>query len=172
MSKSKKPEVVSISKQDLADASSSALAVQSNSTPSGIKLASSAFDSAGGEVYSGLNILKLAEGEAAGPFRFTRTVEQEMPAKGKKPAETVTCYCGEHIAYPGREIRMPIATAMVKKFEDAKIAKGDVYLVRRAGDYIDKTYKQTCQGFDLKIVARATHVENLAKLALEYPVQN
>ena len=138
----------------------------------GIKITGSAFDALGGEVYSGLNILKLAEGEAAGPFRFLKTVTQEMPAKGKKPAQTVTCYVGEHIVYPGREIRLPLAASFVKKCEDAALKKGDILAVRRGGDYVDKTYRQTCQGFDLKVMARASEAAQLAKIAAAYPVAN
>jgi hypothetical protein len=148
--------------------SSELAAPASNSV--GVKITSSAFDALGGEVFSGLNILKLSEGEAAGPFRFLRTVEQEMPAKGKKPAQIVTCYVAEHIVYPGREIRLPLAASFVKKCEDAAIKKGDILAVRRGGDYVDKTYRQTCQGFDLKVMARAGEAAKLAEIAKAYPV--
>lgn len=165
--------VTPITKEELTTgASTSSTIVPASAGSVQIKITSSAFDALGGEVYSGLNILKLAEGEAAGPFRFIKTVQQTMPAKKNKPAEDVTCYVGEHISFPGREIRLPIATAFTKKCEDAGLKPGDVIAVRRAGDYIDKTWKQVCQGFDLRVLARVGQTENLAKLAEAYPVQN
>jgi hypothetical protein len=165
-SKNKNLSVEKITKADLSVASVSTV-------PASVKLTSSAFDTMGGEVFSGLNILKLAEGEAAGPFRFLKTVQQTMPAKGKKPAEDVTCYVAEHLSFPGREIRLPISASLVKKCEDAKLTEGDIIAVRRSGDYVSKNFAgQKCQGFDLRVIARSTQTANLDKLALEYPPQN
>ena len=159
-----------VESETLPISSSELAAPASNSV--GIKITGSAFDALGGEVYSGLNILKLAEGEAAGPFRFLKTVTQEMPAKGKKPAQSVLCYVAEHVVYPGREIRLALAASFVKKCEDAALKKGDIIAVRRGGDYVDKTYRQTCQGFDLKVMARASDAAKLAEIAKHYPALN
>jgi hypothetical protein len=167
-SKVSKVETVALTKADL----NTAIATPENSTPAGIKLTAGAFDSLTGETFSGLNILKLNEGEAAGPFRFLKTVVQTMPAKGKKPAQDVTCYVGEHLAYPGREVRLPIAAAFTKKCEDAKLTAGDIIAVRRSGDYVDKTYKQTCQGFDLKVLARNRQTDAIAAIVAAYPPAN
>lgn len=165
-SKIKNLPVEKITKADLSPASVSTV-------PASVKLTSSAFDTLGGEVFSGLNILKLSEGEAAGPFRFLKTVLQTMPAKGKKPAEDVTCYVAEHLSFPGREIRLPISVSLVKKCEDAKLSAGDIIAVRRSGDYVSKNFAgQKCQGFDLRVIARWTQTANLEKLAREYPPQN
>lgn len=165
-SKNKNLPVEKITKADLSPA------VVSDNIPASVKLTSGAFDTLGGEIFSGLNILKLAEGEAAGPFRFLKTAIQKMPAKGNKPAQDVTCYVTEHLSFPGREIRLPIAAAFTKKCEDARLVAGDIIALRRTGDYIDKGFGQKCQGFDLRVIARASQTENLAKLAEAYPPQN
>lgn len=162
--KSSKLETVApFSKADL-------VANTGNDQPAGIKLTSGAFDALGGEIFSGLNILKLAEGEAAGPFSYLRSVQQEIPAKGKRKASVVTVHVAAHLSYPAREVRMPIAAAFLGKAEDAKLTEGDVFAVRRSGDYIDKNYGQKCQGFELRVLARAAQKENVAKLRAAYPV--
>lgn len=170
MSKSKKSETqnetVALSKADL----NQAVAETTTTGPASVKLTSSAFDTLGGETYAGLNILKLAEGEAAGPFAYLKSVQQEIPAKGKRKASIVTVHVAEHISFPGREVRMPIAAAFLGKADDAKLAPGDIFAVRRGGDYIDKNYGQKCQGFELKVLARSGQTENVAKLKLAYPV--
>lgn len=171
--KSSKLETVpALSRADLAEQTGENSPAVVTTSPASIKLTSSAFDTLGGEVFAGLNILKLAEGEAAGPFSYLRSVEQEIPAKGKRKASVVTVHVAEHLSFPGREVRMPIAAAFLGKADDAKLGAGDVFAVRRSGDYIDKNYGQKCQGFELRVLARANQADNLAKLRAAYPVAN
>jgi hypothetical protein len=168
-SKNKNLSVEKITKADLSPAS-----VSDNETasPASVKLTSGAFDMLGGETFAGLNILKLSEGEAAGPFEYLRSVQQEIPAKGKRKASIVTVHVAAHLSFPGREVRMPIAAAFLGKAADANLAAGDVFAVRRSGDYIDKNYGQKCQGFELKVLARSGQPDNVAKLRIAYPVAN
>jgi hypothetical protein len=169
MSKSKNASS-SITKDDLNEMKS-ALAVPSSSVPASLTLTSSAFDSLGGEVFAGLNILKLSQGEAAGPFRFLKQVNQEMPAKGKKKAETVVCNVVAHLSFPNREIRLPLSASLSAKIDDAALKAGDVIAVRRVADYVSKNFAgQNCQGYELRVLARSTQTEALAKLASVYPV--
>lgn len=170
MSKSNKSEKVSITSADL-KGMSSALDVPSSSVPASLTLTSSAFDSLGGEVFAGLNILKLSQGEAAGPFRFLKQVNQEMPAKGKKKAETVVCNVVAHLSFPNREIRLPLSASLASKIDDAALKVGDVIAVRRVADYVSKNFAgQNCQGYELRVLARASQTDALTKLAVAYPV--
>lgn len=170
MSTKQKSEKPTVTRDDLKNMSS-ALVVPTSSAPASLTLTSSAFDSLGGEVFAGLNILKLSQGEAAGPFRFLKAVEQDMPAKGKKKAETVICNVVAHLSFPNREIRLPLSASLSAKIDDAALKAGDVIAVRRVADYVSKNFAgQNCQGYELRVLARSTQTEALAKLAAAYPV--
>jgi hypothetical protein len=164
--KGKPTETLALSRADLR-----ASVIPAGFVPSGVGLAGDAFD---GETFAGLNILKLEEGKAAGPFAHVKTVIQKMKKKGKikpgeDPEQDVEVFIATHLSDHRREFRMPIAAAFIKKAkEDAKLEAGDVYLVKRTANYTDKVYKQTCQGFELKVLARAANKENIAKLVALY----
>jgi hypothetical protein len=128
--------------------------------PGGMKIVSEAFDNLTGEIYAGLNIVKLEPGEAAGPFRLLRIDRDvEIARPGKKKNGTpgkVDKYVGEHLAFKGREAQMPIAASFLGKCDDSKLAVGDIFAFRRGENYTDKTYGQkNCQSFELKVLARA-----------------
>ena len=166
MSTKSKNETVILTRADL-----KAGAAELSTVPASLTLTSSAFDSLGGEVFAGLNILKLAQGDAAGPFRYIKSVGQEMPAKGKKKAEMVVCHVACHLAFPNREIRLPLAASLASKIDDASLKAGDVFAVRRVSDYVSKNFAgQNCQGYELRVLARSGQTENLTKLAALYPV--
>jgi hypothetical protein len=124
----------------------------------GVKVDSAMFDSTKGETFSGLNILKLDKGEAAGPFVHLRVKEGQILGKpridkktGKDERKPVDVYVATH---DGREVRMPIAAAFTMKAKEANLQPGDVYLVRRSEDYTSD-FGTVCKGYELKVTARA-----------------
>jgi hypothetical protein len=122
----------------------------------GAKIDPSIFDTTQGEEYSGLNILKLEKGEAAGPFVLKKILEKQVlgkaPRKGKPDTrKPVDVYVAEHNK---REVRMPIAAAFTMKAKEANLAPGDSFLVRRSEDYVSE-FGSTCKGYQLKVTARA-----------------
>jgi hypothetical protein len=101
-----------------------------------MKVDGSIFDQTEGEVYAGLNILKLEKGEAAGPFALREIKSAQLlgkpPKKGAKDTrKPVDVYVAD---FSGREVRMPIAAAFTMKAKDAKLSPGDTFLVRRSSE--------------------------------------
>lgn len=123
----------------------------------GMKVEASVFESTPGELFAGKNILKLAEGEAAGPFVLKEILrDQDLnPATGKKKKmEPVDVYIGTHTETK-QDVNMPVAAAFVQKAEDAKLSIGDTFYVRRVQDYVSKAWGTKGAGYELKITARA-----------------
>lgn len=116
----------------------------------------SKFAALGGEVSFGMQIIKLKQGEAAGPFILAKILEKQdcTPAGAKKKYDPVDVYVGRDTS--GFEIRMPIAASFVGKAADLKLAVGDEFHLLRMDDYHSKTYnKDDCQSFALAITRRA-----------------
>lgn len=162
--KTKLPDVPAISKAELksAQTNETAVAIVGGIAPAGLKITSEAFETLGGEIFAGLNILRLMPGEAAGPFRLL-TIEKDKEISGKpgrkaKGAVTskVTQYVAEHVGNPGRKVLMPIAASFVAKCEEATLSVGDTFALRRGENYTDKTYGQSCQSYELRVLTRAT----------------
>lgn len=117
-------------------------------------LDASAFGSTG-EVFAGLNILKLEIGQVGGPFTLTKILRnQELGVStGKKKKKPVDVYVADHNKM---EIRMPVAASFVGKARDCKLAVGDTFLVRRDPDYTSKEYgSKECKSYSINITKRA-----------------
>ncbi len=108
------------------------------------------------ETYSGLNILKLNPGQAAGPL----TVKEVLPDQdlgggtGKRKIKPVDVYVA--IDPDGIEVRLPVAQSLTQKLKDAKIGAGDVIAILRGDDYVSKVYKTKGASYELKVISRAT----------------
>ena len=119
----------------------------------GYKISAADFDSAAGENHSGIKILKLLPGEAAGPFTHKAILAaQDLNVGGKKKMKPVDVYVAT--APDGSEIRMPVAAGFVSKMKDAAIEVGETYIVRRAEDYVSKTYGTKGAAYEIKITSR------------------
>jgi hypothetical protein len=110
------------------------------------------FDDAEGELFAGLNILRLKEGQAAGPFTVKEILKDQRPGTNKK-WEPVDIY----VALQGKvEVRMPISAAFVSKAKAAGLKEGDEFMVKRVADYDAKKHgKKGCADYLLKILRRA-----------------
>lgn len=108
------------------------------------------FFGAEGEAFVGLNILQLKVGEADGPFVVDK-IELKKFGEGKRANEIpqVTAMKG-NIPYT-----MPIAASFVARIEDAKLAKGDTFLIMRTEDYTSKDGTEGCESYIIKVTARA-----------------
>ena len=144
-----------VSLKDLQVAASSPAPEDTIQAVARFKMDPNAFDAIEGELYAGLNILKLKPGEAAGPFILKNILfEQDLSptSKGKKKKmEPVDVYVAE---FAGKEIRMPIAAGFTAKAKDANLSIGDKFLVKRVDDYVSKDWGTKGAGYELKIIAR------------------
>ena len=111
-----------------------------------------AFDTAKGEKFAGLNILKLKPGEAAGPFVLVNILRDQQLGDSKKKMKPVDVYVA---SFGNQEVRMPVAASFVGKAMDSKLGIGDTFLVKRLEDYTDKKYGRECHAYALNITARA-----------------
>lgn len=126
------------------------------------------FDAAEGEHLAGLNTVKLAVGQAAGPFKISRVElnspigkpEVVKPGKPEKKQKTVDKYFGYLCDMQGMPVRnqaefaLPIAKAFVMRAADAKLAAGDFIALKRTADY-NSGQPQPGQGFEIKVIHRA-----------------
>jgi hypothetical protein len=119
----------------------------------GVFIDSSAFNNEKGELFAGLNILKLKAGEAAGPFVLKNIMLQQKLGKDKK-MKPVDVYVADH---QGLELRMPAAASFIGKAKDSNLSVGDTFLVRRdENDYVSAFGKRDCASYQIKITARGT----------------
>lgn len=115
----------------------------------GFVMSASAFDDVDGEVYAGLNILKLKEGEAAGPLvlKEIKLRQQLGTDKSRKPVDVYIA------AFNKTEMRMPVAASFVQKAKDAKLSIGEVFYLKRSEDYVAKKFgKAKCAAYELKVI--------------------
>ncbi len=119
-----------------------------------MKMDVSAFAALGGEAYQGLNILKLAPGEGAGPFKLVKILLKQKLGKGAAAAKRkpVDVYVAADAS--GVEIRMPVAASFVGKATDAGLAVGDTFAVLRTEDY-ESQFKTKGAGYALRVISRA-----------------
>jgi len=114
---------------------------------------SAAFDSMEGETFTGLNILKLTPGQAAGPITIkeillNQKLGKDSAAKKRKPVDV---YVGE---FNRAQIRLPVAASFVGKAKDAKLKVGDVIAIKRGDDYTSQ-FKTRGASYELKVLTRA-----------------
>lgn len=115
-------------------------------------LPGNAFDEHDGEVFQGLNILKLEVNETAGIFTLKKILFNQKLGKSDK-RKPVDVYVAE---FNKQEIRMPISASFIGKVKDAKLAVGDTFLVRRDADYSSKEHgTKNCKSYSLKVMSRA-----------------
>lgn len=128
------------------------------------------FDSAEGEVYAGLNLLKLEVGGADGPFILVKVLENQM--LNDKFAKGVDVYIGKRCDRNGAalatsaEMRMPASASFAQKCrDDAKLAIGDVFAVARDADYTSKAGRADCKAFAVKVFKRSGEKPALAPMS-------
>lgn len=108
------------------------------------------FDNAQGESFVGLNLLKLNVGQADGPFVVESITMKEF-GKGSRKNDLP-----QMVARKGTTpYTMPIAASFIARMEDAKLAKGDTFLLKRTEDYTSQDGTEGCQSFIIKVIDRA-----------------
>lgn len=108
------------------------------------------FDKAEGESFVGLNLLKLNVGQADGPFVVESITMKEF-GKGSRKNELP-----QMVARKGTTpYTMPIAASFIARTEDAKLAKGDTFLLKRTEDYTSQDGTEGCQSYIIKVIDRA-----------------
>lgn len=120
------------------------------------------------QIFAGLNILKPKVGETHGPFRLVDIAKGGFvpkPTKKNKNPEAIDKYFGENLRNLGRRVSMPLADSFVGKCEDAKLAVGDLYAVKRTSDYTNSQGNSGCKGYELFVLARVgtPEAEKIAK---------
>ncbi len=117
----------------------------------------SMFDSAEGELFAGLNIIKLEVGAAAGLFVFKElTPPRFLNDKFKKPIQTgVVQKCDKNGVPSGPDWALPASASMTQKVFDAKIAPGDVFAIARENDYTSKQGREDCKAYIVKVFKRS-----------------
>jgi hypothetical protein len=125
------------------------------------------FDSADGEHYAGLNVLKLDVGQAAGPFvisRIDRDAKIGKPEGKKGVQKTIDKYFGFLTDLNGNkiagraEMALPIAKAFVMRCKDALVGVGDIIALKRTADYVSGQ-PQPGKGYELKVFKRAKAIQ-------------
>lgn len=108
------------------------------------------FDAADGEAYVGLNVLALEVGQADGPFTVVNIIPTDFGAgKAKKSINVLHCMKGS------TPVQMPIAASFITKAEEAKLAKGDKFIVQRGPNFKSKQYgTENCQSYLVKVLSR------------------
>lgn len=124
-----------------------------------VKIDRAMFDSAEGEVFAGLNILKLKVGEADGPFVFKLlTPPRFLNAKYKDPIQTgvcVRCDMQGKVSGSAQDVQLPASASMGQKIFDAKLAPGDVFAIAREADYTSKQGRDDCNAYIVKVFTRS-----------------
>lgn len=122
-----------------------------------VKLDRAMFDSAEGEIFAGLNIIKMNVGEADGPFVFRQiTPPRFLNDKFKKPIQTgVVQRCNQDGVSSGPEWALPASASMTQKIFDARIAVGDIFAVAREADYTSKQGREDCKAYIVKVFKRS-----------------
>jgi hypothetical protein len=136
------------------------------------KLDRAAFDAAEGEVFSGLNLLKLEVGEADGPFIITEVLPDQI--LNDKYTKGVDVYIGKRCDRNGvalgtaAAIRLPASASFAQKCrDDAKLAIGDVIAVARDADYTSKAGREDCKAYAVKVFKRSGEKPALRPLTME-----
>jgi len=118
------------------------------------------FDGAQGEAFVGLNLLKLNVGQADGPF-VVQSIELKKFGKGNRVNEIP-----QMVALKGSTpYTMPIAASFIQRMEDANLAKGDTFLLKRTDDYTSQDGTEGCQSYIVKVTDRAEKQEKKSETA-------
>lgn len=107
------------------------------------------FDAAQGEAFVGLNLLKLEVGQSDGPFLV---IELKLKKFGEgSRAKELPQMIGMKGSTP---YTMPISASFIARCEDAKLAKGDTFILKRTEDYVSNEGTEGCQSYILKVLSR------------------
>lgn len=119
---------------------------QANVPPIGI-----GFDNLGGEAFVGLNVLALEIDEADGPFTMDKIEDKDFGTKSTP--KVIGVY---HCKKGNTPIQMPISGSFIKKANEAALAPGDVFYVKRGRNFKSKEYgTDNCKSFMIKVTNRA-----------------
>ncbi len=121
------------------------------------KMDASAFDNLTGEKALGLNIIEIAVGEAAGPFKLVNILKDQNLNKKKKLAKgeqpkLIDVYVGE---IGNVQVRMPASASFILKAKDLKLSLGDVFAVKRLPDYPNPHGGKDGKDYHLVIIERS-----------------
>jgi hypothetical protein len=106
-----------------------------------------------GEVFAGLNILKLKPGQAAAGLVIAKIGVQIVKGRGKEKGKTreIPSYAAK--APDGIEYRLPLNRSFVDKMVEAKVKVGDTVTVIAEDEYVSKDGNRG-MGFSLIVTAR------------------
>ena len=109
------------------------------------------FDALGGEKFVGLNVLNIEAGETDGPFVLEKIEQKEFGVgKSKKMLPQYSANKGT------TSVIMPISASFLKKAEEAKLAPGDTFYVKRDRNFTSRDFgTENCKSFLIAVTARA-----------------
>lgn len=108
-----------------------------------------------GEVFAGINVLKLEEGQAAAGLVISKIGEQLVKGRGKEKGKTRKIPSYAATAPDGMEYRLPLNRSFVDKCTDAKLAVGDTITLVCEGGYVSKEGNRGV-GYTLIVTGRAS----------------
>lgn len=99
----------------------------------------SAFQSLGGERFSGLNVLKLETDQAVGSLVISKIGVQKVKGRGKdkNKVREIPSYAAT-LGEGGKEFRLPLNASFVMKCVEAKIKVGDTIAILKGAAYTSK----------------------------------
>jgi hypothetical protein len=107
-----------------------------------------------GEVFAGLNVLKLQAGQAAQGLKVEKIGEQVVKGRGKEKGKTRKIPSYSALAPDGLIYRMPLNKSFLDKAAEAKLAVGDEFTLVCEGAYESKDGNKGI-GFSLVVTKRA-----------------
>lgn len=129
--------------------------------PSHLKLDPKSFAASQGESFGGSSeILRLEEGEAAGPLTYLGARKMQMPGSNQQ----VDIH--EARDSQGDAWRLPIATNFRRNVESANLLRGDVFSFMRLKDVIKKHGQgagDPMEMYEIKVLTRATLAQTQGK---------
>lgn len=124
---------------------------------SGQPLSLDQFNALGGETFAGLNVLKLAVGQADGPFIFVEfKAARILNAKYKTPIRTATAQRCDKLGAPisTAMVELPACASMAGKIYDSDLQAGDVFFIGRGPNYTSAKGRDDCNSYMLKVISR------------------
>ena len=106
-----------------------------------------------GEVFAGLNVLKLSPGQAAAGLVIAKIGTQVVKGRGKEKGKTREIPSYSATAPDGNEYRLPLNRSFVDKAVEAKVAVGDEITLIAEDEYVSKDGNRG-MGFSLIVTAR------------------
>lgn len=107
-----------------------------------------------GEVFAGLNVLKLEAGQAAQGLVIENIGEQIVKGRGKEKGKTRKIPSYTAAAPDGESYRLPLNRSFLDKASEAKLAVGDEITLICEGGYVSKDGNKGV-GYSLIVTERA-----------------